>query len=644
MTTITELNIPNVTLEDWLNIETSKYITTLRSAYQRSELLEDRNALRHFEKHLKDKVFGTTLVCRLEKFDKFFDKSGVEKLVIDAIVMQPTEKGYVSCQHPFDSSKLWYISSIIQASHFKGNLNKGILFFASYKAAYDKKHLSDLITVDLSTYKEVQLSFTELLHDFGGETLLSSAEALFGTDIEKVIAERFLLASSESAKKLLEKEEKQVAKKRMELIKQEKMYNQRLSNLQTNEEKYKRRLTTLNDNERKWKNILERINEIIYLEEDFDFKDDVEKEVHKWNNLTIVKLLQALFYHNSEDELIYDESIIETFLRGLQANILIILNGPSGTGKSSLVAAMANAIKGAKARLIPVQSSWTDTQDLLGYFNPLEQRFVASPFLEALADAKEDEEHLYLICLDEMNLAHVEYYFSEFLSAREQKEPAIRLYSKRYFSDACALVESSLRNGEVNQKVKEQYRNAAELVNRYPYMFKIPKNVRFIGTLNMDHTVKPLSPKVIDRSLVIELNYSDRNRDIEKELSENVQTGWIDVELNQFTKQIQQNKDVEEEAKLITELAFKLDSIPNVRINSRGYKQLVQYLTRIPSIEPYHIDQLIYSKLLPRITVSIRGESELNMLKTFTNQLIFYPRSYKKLQSMLKGTRTVHFW
>lgn len=75
--------------------------------------------------------------------------------------------------------------------------------------------------------------------------------------------------------------------------------------------------------------------------------------------------------------------------------------------------------------MIPVQSSWTDTQDLIGYFHPTDKTFVPTPFMEALAEASKNSNKLFLICLDEMNLAHVEYYFSELLSAREEKKSCI---------------------------------------------------------------------------------------------------------------------------------------------------------------------------------------------------------------------------
>ncbi|GGB61876.1 McrB family protein [Fictibacillus barbaricus] len=623
----TEIESNITTLEKWLETKAVEDISLLIK--ENLEQSFTKPSLNRFEKRLKNEVFGSTIVFRVESFETFNDKNKIERLKVNAVVMQPSKTGYTTCSHPIDASKLWYVSSVIQSNRFSEELKRGILFFASFRAAYDDKHLADLITFDLNSYKEIELSFTDLLKNFGGNQLVEAAQDIFGTDVEKVIAEKLLLAS-ESTWTSLVTSEKEITKKRLSLGKREKAYEERLQVLEANE--------------KRWIKILERTKEMIRLETEYELKNNIVPEEHEWDNGTIIKLLQSLIYHNSDDDLIYDPTIIESFLRGLQANILVVLSGPSGTGKSSLVTAVANTLKGAKSKIIPVQSSWTDTQDLLGYFNPLEKRFVASPFLEALSEAQEDSENLYFICLDEMNLAHVEYYFSEFLSAREQENPSIRLYSKRYFLDACRLIENTDLSEDISIEKREKYENAAELVTRYPHLFQIPKNVRFVGTLNMDHTVKPLSPKVIDRSLVIELNHPENSREIEEVLLKNLQTGYINVTVEQFTKQVQSTEDVVEYANQIMKLNSEIDSIPNARLNSRGYKQLVQYLTRVSNIEPTHIDQLLCTKLLPRIAVSRRDENEIKILEDFSGKILIYPKASQKFELMHKSPRTVQFW
>ncbi len=130
--------------------------------------------------------------------------------------------------------------------------------------------------------------------------------------------------------------------------------------------------------------------------------------------------------------------------------------------------------------LIAVRSDWTDPRGLIGYWNPLIERYSATPLIHLCLRAARDPEHPYLVILDEMNLARVEYYFSDFLSALESGEP-IPLFDAT-FEEAETHVPSSL---------------------------PIPDNVLFIGTVNVDETTHAFSPKVLDRANVIEFDAVD---------------------------------------------------------------------------------------------------------------------------------------
>ena len=110
--------------------------------------------------------------------------------------------------------------------------------------------------------------------------------------------------------------------------------------------------------------------------------------------------------------------MISSFWRGLRLR------------QNKLVQSFAKAIGGV-SKIIPVKPNWTSSEDLLGYYNPLEKKYLATPFLEALIEAKQNPDIPYFICLDEMNLARVEYYFADFLSKLEERneQPTIQLYS-----------------------------------------------------------------------------------------------------------------------------------------------------------------------------------------------------------------------
>lgn len=141
--------------------------------------------------------------------------------------------------------------------------------------------------------------------------------------------------------------------------------------------------------------------------------------------------------------------------------------------------------------VIAVKSDWTDPRGLLGYFNPLTSTYVRTDLIELLLRAGDDPDRPYLVILDEMNLARVEYYFSDFLSALESDEP-LTLMPSGAADESAANLEGS----------------EAEL----PAELAIPPNVSFLGTVNVDETTHPFSAKVLDRANVIEFNDVDVER------------------------------------------------------------------------------------------------------------------------------------
>ena len=140
--------------------------------------------------------------------------------------------------------------------------------------------------------------------------------------------------------------------------------------------------------------------------------------------------------------------------------------------------------------VIAVRSDWTDPRGLIGYFNPLTERYAPTALVQLLLRAGEDPDRPYLVILDEMNLARVEYYFSDFLSALESGEP-LTLMSP-------AAAESAVDQGDDEVEVPDQ--------------LAIPPNVSFLGTVNVDETTHAFSPKVLDRANVIEFGEVDIER------------------------------------------------------------------------------------------------------------------------------------
>lgn len=174
----------------------------------------------------------------------------------------------------------------------------------------------------------------------------------------------------------------------------------------------------------------------------------------------------------------------------LKTRPFVILAGLSGTGKSKLSQLYAEAL-GHKTHYLrlPVRPNWNDDHYLLGYFNTITNTYMTAPAVEFLLEANADEDNLYLFCLDEMNLAHVEYYFSQFLSAMEEKpgERWISLLSKS---------EQAQMRGVAFSTLEAQVREAGGV--------HIPNNFFVTGTINVDETTQLVSDKVMDRANTLE--------------------------------------------------------------------------------------------------------------------------------------------
>ena len=119
-------------------------------------------------------------------------------------------------------------------------------------------------------------------------------------------------------------------------------------------------------------------------------------------------------YASNKLNLYYNISDIRAFIAGMAVSQILILQGMSGTGKTSLAHAMGSFLENTST-VIPVQPMWKERTDMLGYYNEFTKRFNETLLLEKMYEANYSED-IYVTVLDEMNIARVEYYFAEFLS------------------------------------------------------------------------------------------------------------------------------------------------------------------------------------------------------------------------------------
>ena len=182
----------------------------------------------------------------------------------------------------------------------------------------------------------------------------------------------------------------------------------------------------------------------------------------------------------SQMHLYYTPEIIRRFVAGMASSKLLILEGISGTGKTSLPHSFSRFLENP-ATMVSVQPSFRDRTELLGYFNEFSKRFNETEFLRALYEAGYREEPS-MVILDEMNLARIEYYFAEMLSVLEMPshdEWVLDLVPTAWASDPKLLFDGKIR---------------------------VPDSIWFIGTANNDDSTFTITDKVYDRAMPIELN------------------------------------------------------------------------------------------------------------------------------------------
>ena len=185
-------------------------------------------------------------------------------------------------------------------------------------------------------------------------------------------------------------------------------------------------------------------------------------------------------YAGNKLRLYYSIEDIRRFIAGMAVSKIVILQGMSGTGKTSLAYAIGEFL-GNPSTVIPVQPMWKERTDLVGYYNEFTKRFNETTLLEKMYEANYSKD-VYVTILDELNIARVEYYFAEFLSLLEIPNP-----ERRYLdvvSDEWDTDPVQLKGGQM----------------------KLPNNMWFIGTANNDDSTFAISDKVYDRAMIMNLD------------------------------------------------------------------------------------------------------------------------------------------
>ena len=272
----------------------------------------------------------------------------------------------------------------------------------------------------------------------------------------------------------------------------------------------------------------------------------------------------------------YDNKLIENFYLSLKSKPFVILAGTSGTGKTRLVRLFAEAI-GAEYNLVSVRPDWSDGSDLFGHYD-LSGRFIEGPVCTSFRHAYETPDKPVFLCLDEMNLARVEYYLSDFLSVIETRE--------------------KMQTGKIVTTSIAQYENG------------IPDNLYIVGTVNMDETTFPFSKKVLDRANTIEFSYVNLIPSFDYTWEE---TDSLELP-NSFlkTEYLVLGRDCISDQEYVREICNELQSINDILLKANahvGYRvrdEIVFYILNNKvqgELLTYEeaMDNEIMQKILPRI-------------------------------------------
>ena len=346
----------------------------------------------------------------------------------------------------------------------------------------------------------------------------------------------------------------------------------------------------------------------------------------------------------------YQDGLIENFFLSLKSKPFVILAGTSGTGKTRLVKLFAEAvganINNGRYKMVSVRPDWSDSTDLFGHVD-LNGRFIPGAIIDFIKRAELDSTHPYFLCLDEMNLARVEYYLSDFLSVVETRDfQGGHITSEPLVSD-------------------KYYGSDSSAAGKYGTVL-FPENLYVIGTVNMDETTFPFSRKVLDRANTIEFSFVDLTPPAEWAFNASAPLNLANEFLKTKYLLLAQCADQQDSVNTYCVELQKLNRIlqqANAHVGYRVRDEIVFYLLNnknanlLPENEA--MDNEIMQKILPRIqgsSASIKNmlcglfrecageyegqntESDLSskMMKVAQKSDCKYPKSAQKIAFMVR--------
>lgn len=309
-------------------------------------------------------------------------------------------------------------------------------------------------------------------------------------------------------------------------------------------------------------------------------------------------------YLAKEERLYFDIETIRIFLASLGTSHFMILEGLSGTGKSSLPRFFAKFIN-AKVTFIPVQATWRDKSSLLGYFNDFSRIYNETDFLLSLYEAGYNPDQINIFVLDEMNISRVEYYFADFLSVLEypSDEWKIRIMQLPYgFVSPTKLIDGNLQ---------------------------VTPNSFFVGTANKDDSTFSIADKVYDRSITVDFQTKNEPFSVKEEVEP------IHLSYSKLSSLFKDASAIEENH-LTKEDLQKFNTITDFIYDEFDVAFGNRILNQIETIVPLYIalggkkEEILDFMLTRKVVCKLEGRFEDFVKPALKNLLVLLDKTYGK--------------
>lgn len=420
-----------------------------------------------------------------------------------------------------------------------------------------------------------------------------------------------LTTSNDQLQKEVDEQERRVKRLQKKINRLEKEQSMTLNELKAIEESFESLRQTAHHSEQMWKKERASLTntyeeKLAALERTISAKEReaVEKKRRERERYVVRGLARQEAEHRlferwkrliESRQLTFAEEDLLNFHTCLKTGGLTILAGMSGTGKSQLVQTYRKSLGLSDTHFLflPVSPSWTEDADMIGFVDSMNgvYRSAETGFLELLLRAERAPEETFIVCLDEMNLARVEHYFSQFLSLLE-------------------LDASDRQLPLYNPSLAETLSNADD----YPPSVQIGDNIRFVGTVNVDDSTHPFSDKVLDRANVMTLQVQPF-LDMLALPSERQSIDYTSdpIALHTFRASTETIGLSEEELRFLWALHEQLATLsPHHGIGPRVVRQIDAYLQNIPTFDTDRLPRgrALDLQIVQRVLSKVRGSDD----------------------------------